>query len=49
MDPGELDQYFFGRLRLQRTLIEFGRELSWKTDLDKMLSSLVDRLARTAA
>src|SRR6202035_4896265 len=31
----------------RRTLIEFGRELSSETDLDKMLSSLVDRLART--
>src|SRR5205814_1704568 len=30
-----------------KTLIEFGRELSSETDLDKMLSSVVDRLCRT--
>jgi two-component system, NtrC family, sensor kinase len=43
-----LDQYFYRTgYDYRRTLIEFGRELSSETDLDKMLSSLVDRLART--
>jgi two-component system NtrC family sensor kinase len=31
----------------RKTLIEFGRELNAETDLDKMLSSVVDRLSRT--
>jgi PAS domain S-box-containing protein len=31
----------------RRTLIEFGRELSSETDLNALLSSVVDRLART--
>ena len=44
----KLDQFFYRtRYDYRRTLIEFGRELSSETDLDKMLSSLVDRLART--
>ncbi len=44
----KLDQFFFrSGYDYRRTLIEFGRELSSETDLDKMLSSLVDRLART--
>ena len=44
----KLDQFFFrAGYDYRRTLIEFGRELSSETDLDKMLSSLVDRLART--
>jgi PAS domain S-box-containing protein len=43
-----LDQVFYRtRYDYRRTLIEFGRELSSETDLDKMLSSVVDRLART--
>ena len=43
-----LDRFFFRTgYDYRRTLIEFGRELSSETDLDKMLSSLVDRLART--
>jgi len=43
MDPGEAGQYFFRTgYDYRRTLIEFGRELSSETDLDKMLSSLVD-------
>jgi two-component system NtrC family sensor kinase len=43
-----LDQMFYRtRYDYRRTLIEFGRELSSETDLDKMLSSVVDRLART--
>ena len=44
----KLDQFFFRTgYDYRRTLIEFGRELSSETDLSKMLSSLVDRLART--
>ena len=44
----KLDQFFYRtRYNYRRTLIEFGRELSAETDLDKMLSSVVDRLART--
>jgi PAS domain S-box-containing protein len=44
----KLDRFFFRTgYNYRRTLIEFGRELSSETDLDKMLSSLVDRLART--
>ena len=31
----------------RRTLIEFGRELSSETDLNALLSSVVDRLSRT--
>ena len=33
----------------RRTLIEFGRELSSETDLNALLSSVVDRLSRTLA
>ena len=44
----KLDLFFYRtRYDYRRTLIEFGRELSSETDLHKMLSSLVDRLART--
>ncbi len=44
----KIDQFFFRTgYDYRRTLIEFGRELSSETDLDKMLPSLVDRLART--
>jgi len=44
----KLDQFFYRtRYDYRRTLIEFGREVSSETDLDKMLSSVVDRLART--
>ncbi len=41
--------HFFYRTRYdyRRTLIDFGRDLSSETDLDKMLSSAVDRLSRT--
>jgi two-component system NtrC family sensor kinase len=43
-----LDKFFFRTgYDYRRTLIEFGRELSSETDLDKMLAALVDRLART--
>ncbi|HKU26782.1 MAG TPA: GAF domain-containing protein, partial [Candidatus Sulfotelmatobacter sp.] len=33
----------------RRTLIEFGRELSSETDLNALLSSVIDRLSRTLA
>jgi two-component system, NtrC family, sensor kinase len=43
-----IDQFFYRtRYDYRKTLIEFGRELSSETDLDKMLSSVVDRLSRT--
>jgi two-component system, NtrC family, sensor kinase len=43
-----IDQ-FFNRTGYdyRKTLIEFGRELSSETDLDKMLGAVVDRLSRT--
>jgi PAS domain S-box-containing protein len=45
---GRMDQFFYRtRYDYRQTLIEFGRELSAETDLDKMMSSLVDRLSRT--
>ena len=45
-----VDQFFYRtRYDYRRTLIEFGRELSSETDLDKMLSSVMDRLSRTLA
>jgi len=44
----KLDQFFYRtRYDYRRTLIEFGRELSSETDVEKMFSSVVDRLART--
>jgi two-component system NtrC family sensor kinase len=43
-----IDQFFYRtRYDYRKTLIEFGRELSSETDLDEMLSSVVDRLSRT--
>jgi two-component system, NtrC family, sensor kinase len=43
-----LDRVFYRkRYDYRKTLIEFGRELSSETDLDKMLSAVVDRLSRT--
>ena len=43
-----IDQFFYRtRYDYRKTLIEFGRELSSETDLDKMMSSVVDRLSRT--
>ena len=43
-----IDQFFYRtRYDYRKTLIEFGRELSSETDLDKMLSAVVDRLSRT--
>ena len=43
-----LDKFFYRkRYDYRRTLIEFGRDLNSETDLDKMLSSIVDRLSHT--
>jgi len=43
-----IDQFFYRtRYDYRKTLIEFARELSGETDLDKMLSAVVDRLSRT--
>ncbi|MGH9510902.1 MAG: ATP-binding protein [Terriglobales bacterium] len=43
-----IDQFFYrARYDYRRTLIEFARDLSVETDLDKMLTSVVDRLSRT--
>ena len=43
-----IDQFFYRkRYDYRKTLIEFGRELSAETDLNKMLSAVVDRLSRT--
>jgi PAS domain S-box-containing protein len=43
-----IDQFFYRtRYDYRRTLIDFGRDLSSETHLDKMLSSAVDRLSRT--
>jgi two-component system, NtrC family, sensor kinase len=43
-----MDQ-FFSRQKVdyRKTLVEFGRELSSETDMDKMLTAVVDRLSRT--
>ena len=44
----QIDQFFYRtRYDYRKTLMEFGRELSGETDLDRMLSSVVDRLSRT--
>jgi PAS domain S-box-containing protein len=43
-----IDQFFYRtRYDYRKTLIAFGRELSSETDLNMMLSSVVDRLSRT--
>jgi len=43
-----VDQFFYRtRYDYRRTLIEFGRELSSETDLDRMLNSVENRLSRT--
>jgi PAS domain S-box-containing protein len=43
-----LDRFFYKkRYDYRRTLVEFGRELSSETDLNKMLSAVTDRLSRT--
>ena len=45
-----VDQTFYRtRYDYRRTLIEFGRELSSETDLNALLSSVLDRLTRTLA
>jgi two-component system, NtrC family, sensor kinase len=45
-----IDQFFYRtRYDYRRTLIEFGRELSSETDLNTLLSSVIDRLSRTLA
>jgi len=45
-----VDQFFYRtRYDYRRTLIEFGRELSSETDLNALLSSVMDRLGRTLA
>jgi PAS domain S-box-containing protein len=45
-----VDQFFYRtRYDYRRTLIEFGRELSSETDLNALLSSVLDRLSRTLA
>jgi len=43
-----MDRFFYRkRYDYRRTLIEFGRDLNSETDLDHMLTSIVDRLSRT--
>ena len=45
-----VDQFFYRtRYDYRRTLIEFGRELSSETDLNALLTSVIDRLSRTLA
>ena len=45
-----VDQFFYRtRYDYRRTLIEFGRELSSETNLNALLSSVMDRLSRTLA
>jgi two-component system NtrC family sensor kinase len=45
---GYLDKFFYRqRYDYRKTLIEFGRDLNSETDLDKMLTAIVDRLSRT--
>ncbi|HUO25360.1 MAG TPA: ATP-binding protein [Candidatus Aquilonibacter sp.] len=45
-----VDQYFYRtRYDYRRTLLEFGRELSSETDLNALLSSVMDRLSHTLA
>ena len=43
-----IDKFFYKkRYDYRKTLIEFGRELSSETDMDKMLTSIIDRVSRT--
>ena len=43
-----LDKFFYRkRYDYRKTLIEFGRDLNSETDLDKMLSSVIDRISHT--
>jgi two-component system NtrC family sensor kinase len=45
-----IDQFFYRNLYdYRRTLLEFGRELGSETNLNTLLSSLIDRLSRTLA
>jgi len=45
-----VDQFFYRTLYdYRRTLLEFGRELGSETNLDMLMSSLIDRLSRTLA
>jgi len=45
-----IDQFFYRtHYDYRKTLVEFARDLSAETDLDKMLASVVDRLSRTLA
>src|SRR5580698_5736650 len=45
-----IDQFFYrARYDYRRTLLEFGRELSSETNLNTLLSLLIDRLSRTLA
>src|SRR5579872_853204 len=45
-----VDQFFYRtRYDYRRTLLEFGRELGSETNLNTLLSSLIDRLSRTLA
>ena len=45
-----IDQFFYRtRYDYRRTLLEFGRELGSETNLNTLLSSLIDRLSRTLA
>ena len=43
-----LDKFFYKkRYDYRKTLIEFGRDLNSETDLDRMLSSIIDRISHT--
>ncbi len=43
-----LDKLFYRkRYDYRKTLLEFGRDLNSETDLDRLLSSVIDRLSRT--
>ncbi len=45
-----LDKFFYRkRYDYRKTLIEFGRDLNSETDLDKMLTSIIDRLSQNFA
>jgi len=45
-----IDQFFYRtRYDYRRTLLEFGRELGSETNLNTLLSSLIDRVSRTLA
>jgi len=43
-----IDKFFYKkRYDYRKTLIEFGRELNSETDIDKMLSAIIDRISHT--